>query len=670
MDGNEIDEVVSEGGDDVFETLIGAMEKCNEGDLEGALAICKRVITDNENCAEAFFVMAVIAFNLEDQGQAYDMAKMAHDLEPDTREYAQVLATISARIGRLTDAVYFAKLAHVTESDPRLAGIIPRAQLDFDSAMKSASPSKHGLEGESALNLGQNHLAFRKFSAELRINPTNPQALMGMAKSALATGRGLQAIGALQSLVRAEPDNINAYALLARALVVSGREVEGETIAYAAIARAEGDAEIYMQAMWALQHISYLDAASLKKIAAQFQEDFNSENTMDTIEPSTVAPDRPISIGFLSNGFYRSNVSEYIMSWFEMSPPTSYEVTGYHMSVMSDGVTASIMQGCNNWQKVINVDPWTLALSVGADNVDVLVDVSHPDMSTNSTLLGLAPSPVRVGVSALPEPSLMPGVTHVLSDEVLAEADKNMLLDGQDMIVVTGTLFARPPFSNPPKSDVAPISENGHATFGAIAKLPNVSPEWAEMVSRVLRGVEKAKLLLFVPGTLSDQDRSKIREYFLNCGVVDRMFFASQDEDAEEMMVNSEAGRRQIPESYWQAIDVLLDTSPINYHREIFEALWNGVPTITLRGARRISSVGASIVAAANRPNWIARNPAQFVELASDLAHDVEHLQAERIALIKSIADAPLFDFQNSSRRIRTALQKAGAQSRKIADVQ
>ena len=664
MDKFEVDAVSAEAEDEVFNTLLGAMEKCNAGDLSGALDICKQVIGADENCAEAFFITAIIAFNLEDQGQAYDMAKKAHDLAPDTREYTQTLATISARIGRLTDAVYFAKLAHVTESDIRLAAIIPRELLDFDKAMKTTSPSKYGLEGESALNMGQNHLAFRKFGAELRINPDNPLALMGMAKSALVLGRTFQAIGALQSLVRADPDDIYAFAYLARALVMSGREVEGEVIARATIKRAKGDAESYLQAMWALQHTSYLDPEQLKEIAVKFQQDFNSENALDDIERSSVADDRPVCIGLLSNGFNRSEVSEYVMSWFEKSPPSGYEVTGYHMSAVSDGITSSIMLGCHNWQNIINIDPWTLAFSVGADNIDVLVDVSHPNMNTKSTLLGLAPSPVRVGVSVLPEPSLMPGITHVLSDEVLADADKNMLLDGQELIVITGTLFARQRYSNPPKSDVAPILENGHATFGAVAQLPNISPAWAEMVSMVLRSVENSKLLLFVPSALSDQDRLKIRDYFLNLGVANQLFFANKDEDEEDETPDNEGGRRQIPESFWRSVDVLLDTSPVNYHQAIFEALWNGVPTVTLRGPRRISSVGASILAAANRPNWIARNSAEFVELAADFVSDAEELQAERRALINSIADAPLFDVQNTSKRIRAALQKAGVNSR------
>ena len=578
MESREIEEVTSNLKDDVFETLIQAMKRSNEGDVEEALAICKRVITDDGECAEAFFVMAIIAYNLSDQGQAVEMAKKAHDIEPDTREYAQMLATISARIGRLTDAVYFAKLAHVTDSDSRLASIIPRTLLDFDAAMKSAAPSTHGLEGESAINLGQNDLAFRKFSAELRINPNNPQALIGMGKAALATGRSMQAIGALQSLVHLEPDNILAFAFLARALVMSGREIEGAAIANLAIERVAGDTEIYLQAMLALQHLSFIDAASLKEIAVRFFIEFDAENSMKEVQSVAVAPDRPYHIGFLSNGFHRSNIAEFVTPWFELSPPSTYEVSGYQMSTISDGVTSQIMQGCNNWQKVVDVDPWTLALSIARDEIDVLVDLSHPDMETKSSTLGLVSCPACVGVCALPEPSLMPGVTHVLSDEVLAEADRNMLLDGQELIVVTGTLFARPPFSNPPKSDLAPITDNGYATFGAIAKLPHISPEWTATVAKILRNVENSKLLLFVHETLSQQDRRKIREYFLNCGIVNQLFFADQDGTAEEATVNTEGGRRQIPELFWQSIDVLLDTSPINYHRELFEALWNGVP--------------------------------------------------------------------------------------------
>lgn len=651
--------------DEIFDSLVQALMKCNEGELEEGLAICKEVLQTAPERPEAYFFTAIISFNLHDFGQAINMAQISHDLAPDVREYLEFLAVVSARAGRLPDAIYFAKVATAAESDARLAAVIPPLLLDFNAAMKAPSPSKHGLEGEGALNIGRFDVAFREFEKELRINPDNTMALIGLARSALLCSRPTQAIGALQNLIRLEPDDMFALSLLARALARSGRDTEARVAAMRAIERAAGDAEIYYQAMYALQTLSGIDIGTLKSLAVAFAEEFHRENDMDEVEGNVYPADRPIHIGYISNSFYRSEIADFTASWFGSKAPTKHVAIGYQQSIIADATTSFLRQGFNDWSKVHEIDPWTLALSASADGIDILVDLSHPDVDTKATLMGLSSSPVRVGVTALPEPGLMTGITHVLSDEVLAEADKNMLLDGQELITVKGTLFARPPFARSAEVTELPALVNGHVTFGAIAKLPQMSPYCAQLIGDILRETPNASLVLYAGDETSEQERLVVREFFLDAGVASRVFFADRDDEEDDAERSRDFGRLTVPTSYWQNIDILLDTTPMSGRAEVFEALWNGVPTVTLRGERRASSIAASIVAAANRPNWIARSSDQFVQIASELAADTDGLSDERAALVHNIATAPLFDTRTTSENIRAALLDVAKRHRK-----
>lgn len=659
-------EHIPDGADDNFAPLFQAMQKFNEGDLESAIRICKEIMQAAPDDPKPYFVMAIIAYKMKDLGQALHMAGVAHEMAPDIKEYMDILASISARAGRLTDAVYFGKLATSAESDPNLRGVLPPQLADLAASMKAAAPSMHALEGEGALNLGKYWVALREFGAELRINPENAMALIGLARSALAVGRQTQAIGALQTLLRLEPENMMAHALLARALVRVGRNGESRAAAMRAIKECGDGAEVYLQAMTALQESVGIETDTLKQIARDFAADFARENDMDEVERYLIAPEKPVHIGYMSNGFYRCPTAEFISPWFGVSPPKEFQISGYQQSIPTDTVTAQIMQGCTNWRKTYDVDPWTLAISLAADELDVLVDMSHPDGETQATAVALTSSAVRVGMTALPEPGLMPGITHVLSDETLADADRNMLLDGQELVVIEGSLYTRAPYFRAAEAPPLAASINGEITLGAMARLPHMSPDCAYAISDMLRAIPAAKLLLYGGDANSEESRLTIREYFLNAGVAHRVFFVDKEDDPDgDARGGSDFGRLTVSTSYWKEIDILVDTFPVTGMADICEALWNGVPTVTLRGQRRISSIGASIVAAGGRPNWIVRSESELVATVCDLAADVERLASEKTSLLKNIASSNLFDTRKSFERMRVALYNIAKQNRR-----
>ena len=124
--------------------LHSAMELSNEGDLEQAIAVCKDAIARFPGNAEPYFVLGTIAYRCGDEGQALAMVETAHRMDPDSREYVQMLSTVSTRVGRLADGVYYAKIAQASEPHPYLSTIMPEHFLDFEAALQAVRPSLHG----------------------------------------------------------------------------------------------------------------------------------------------------------------------------------------------------------------------------------------------------------------------------------------------------------------------------------------------------------------------------------------------------------------------------------------------------------------------------------------------------------------------------------------------
>lgn len=662
---NQEKQVVSVDDDQWHELealLKEAMEIANNADFAGAVDVCRDAISKFPSNAEPYFILAVLTMNFGDEGQAIKMAEVAHNMDPDTREYVQVLATVSTRVGRLADGVYYAKIAQACERHPYLGSFIPAKYLDFEAAIQATRPSMHGIEGERFFNEAGYDAAFREFNAEIRLNPENVTALIWLARTGIILGHYNQAVGALQAAIRVEPDNAMAHALLARGLIRLGRASESLSVANNAIKMSEGDCEVYLAAMEALQLNPDIDSSSLRDTAVKFAKLFDETHEPDDVEEAKTAAIP--HIGFLSNGFFRSNAMDLVGGWFAAPLSTKYKISGYHQSVRYDETTTNIQSGCDNWRDIYGVDPFTLSMTMRAEEIDVLVDVSQIDGETRGAIMGLKPCAVRVGFCALPEPGLAPGITHVLSDPGLANADQKMLLDGQSLVEIKGTLYPHSPIKGLAQDTQAPVEQNKRVTFGAYASLPAVSPEWALAVGNIIREIPDAQLLLFGVDKLSEYSQTVVREYFMHTGIVERVLFAESSLDDDDESASRDHLKTVMPVACWAEIDLFLDTFPLTGRKELCEALWSGVPVITRQGERRAESVGASILTAAGRPNWIAASTDDYVEIALELAKDSERLKSERADLQKVISSTSLFDPRKTAIEVRLELAGLATLSR------
>lgn len=636
--------------------LRDAMQTANSADFEGAVNICRDAIAKFSSNAEPYFILAVLTMNFGDEGQAIKMAEIAHNMEPDVREYVQVLATVSTRVGRLADGVYYAKIAQACEPHPYLGSFIPPKFMDYNAALNEVRPSMHGIEGERLFNETGYEAAFREFNAEIRLNPENVSALIWLARTGIILGQFNQAVGALQAAIRVEPDNAMAHAQLARALVRVGRSSEAIAVGYDAIDMSGGDSEVYLAAMEALQLSPGIGVQELRELAITFQKMFDEEYEPDDLEKDDTSSDGIPNIGFISNAFFRSPAMDVVASWFAVPMSKTYKISGYQQSVASDETTTTIQSGCDEWRDIYGIDPFTLSMTLRAEEIDVLVDISQVDGETRGAVMGLRPCPVRVGFCALPEPGLAPGITHVLSDEGLAKGDRNMLLEGQSLIEIKGTLFPHSPIKGLAQDTTAPVASSGRVTLGAYASLPAISPEWALAVGRIIRALPNAELLLFGVDDLSEYAKSMVREYFMNAGVVERVLFAKNDQNDDSDATSRDYLKTKMPASCWSEIDLFLDTFPLTGRKELCEALWSGVPVVSRQGGRRSESVGASVLTAAGRPNWIASSTGEFIKIALELAGDANRLQSERSDLQKMIATSSLFDPKRTAVSVRAAL--------------
>jgi predicted O-linked N-acetylglucosamine transferase (SPINDLY family) len=178
-----------------------------------------------------------------------------------------------------------------------------------------------------------------------------------------------------------------------------------------------------------------------------------------------------------------------------------------------------------------------------------------------------------------------------------------------------------------------PALEAGHVTFGSFNDLPKLTPGVIRMWAKVLNAVEGSRLVIKTEQMRDAMTADDLRRRFGAEGI------APERLDLLAWRVRTEHHLAR-----YALIDVALDTFPFNGVTTTCEALWMGVPVVTLPGDRAYGRVGACLLAAVELEQLIAEDPDAYVKISVELARDLDRLKTLRSTLRDRMRASPLCD--------------------------
>ena len=189
-----------------------------------------------------------------------------------------------------------------------------------------------------------------------------------------------------------------------------------------------------------------------------------------------------------------------------------------------------------------------------------------------------------------------------------------------------------------------PQKSNGYITFGSFNNLSKVTPEVIQVWSKILQSVPNSQLIL--KGSLLNHGKKQLLELFNKEGI-------SEDQIKLYGMLPNKDDHLKL----YNAIDIGLDPFPFNGATTTCEALWMGVPVITLLGDRHVARVGASILTNIGLTDFIAQDIDDYVELAIKMAANTDYLQETRQGLRERMESSPLCNGKSFACDIENAYQ-------------
>ena len=194
---------------------------------------------------------------------------------------------------------------------------------------------------------------------------------------------------------------------------------------------------------------------------------------------------------------------------------------------------------------------------------------------------------------------------------------------------------------------IKPKNLSSHLTFGSFNNLCKITPEVVDLWATVLSSIPNSRLLLKNRSFTCDSTRNIFYEKFSTHGI----------ERSRIDMAGYVDSKKSHLDCYDQ-VDIGLDTFPFNGATTTCEALWMGVPVLTLSGDRHVSRIGATMLNAVGLSEMVALNKNEFVQKAMRLANDPKGLMQLRAILRKRMKDSPLCNSRHFAHQIELAYRE------------
>lgn len=343
-------------------------------------------------------------------------------------------------------------------------------------------------------------------------------------------------------------------------------------------------------------------------------------------------------IGWLSADFRLHSCAFFLEPLLSHLRPEAFDLYAYDTGSRQDAVMARFQALIPHWRSVESLSPQALAQCIADDEIDVLVDLAGLTTGGRIEALAASPAPVQLSWLGYLGTCGLPNRARRLTDRWVDGPQQAAGFVEQAMVLDRPYVCYQAP-ADAPDVQALPMLERGHPTFGSFNALSKLSDQTVALWSAVLRAVPNARLLLKTK-VLSDD---AVKQHTL-------ARFAAHGIAANRLELMGWAPHVSHHLALYHQVDVALDTFPYNGVTTTCEALWMGVPVVSLVGQTVCSRQGRTLLNAVGLPELACENEAQVVQRCVDLVGQAQALAELRARLRERMAASPLCDAADMAR--------------------
>ncbi|QQP88852.1 tetratricopeptide repeat protein [Skermanella sp. TT6] len=444
----------------------------------------------------------------------------------------------------------------------------------------------------------------------------------------------------------ADPFALNSYGVMLSGM---GRSREGVRLLRRSLLLQPGNAEIHSNLLLTLQYDGTLGLADLYRLHAEWYRRHAPSGGpagARRVAPDAIRdPGRRLRIGYVSADFGQHPVGFFLSGVVLHHDRDSFEVHCYSARRRSDALTDRFRRMAEHWHEIGDTDGEELADRIRGDGIDILVDLSGHTANNRLRAFVHRPAPVQATWAGYVGTTGIPAIDYLISDPRQTPDGVDPHYAERIMRLPDCYVCYEPPPYAPPVGPL-PALESGVVTFGCFNNLAKLDESSIALWSTLLRDRPDRRLMLqtFALDVPSVRDAVAAR-------------FAAHGVAPGQLDLRRASGHAGLLQSY-NSVDIALDPLAYSGGLTTLEALWMGVPVITLPGERFCTRHSLSHLTAAGLPGLVAEDASGYLARAEGLAADLGRLADLRGRLRDRMAASPLCDAAHFTRTLEAAFRR------------
>jgi predicted O-linked N-acetylglucosamine transferase (SPINDLY family) len=359
--------------------------------------------------------------------------------------------------------------------------------------------------------------------------------------------------------------------------------------------------------------------------------------------PNIAVLERRLRVGYVSGDLRRHSVAAFAESAFEHRDRSAIEVRVYCTSADADDITDRFRVHSDGWTSCVGLPDDAVLSRIRADGVDILVDLAGHSAWNGLHWFARRAAPVQATWLGYPTTTGVSGMDYRITDSVV-DPDGAEAFSTERLVRLPWSYYCYRPFEAAPPVTEPPSLSSGHITFASFNDGAKITDATCALWAAVLAAVPGSRLLVKASALRDPAAREHLHGDFAARGIArDRIELVGWTETTAEHL------------ALYGRADIALDTFPYNGGTTTCEALWMGVPVVTLCGSTHAARMGASLLRAAHCETFVARTVHEFTGIATALAGDPARLLQLRTGMRARLRAAPLLDGARFARDLEAA---------------
>ncbi|MFM0375523.1 tetratricopeptide repeat protein [Paraburkholderia strydomiana] len=476
------------------------------------------------------------------------------------------------------------------------------------------------LLADTSRHLGALQEAERQSRELIAISPDHAEAHRILGVTLVALGRRAEAIASCTRAAQLAPHSAAVHSSLGNVYLGIGAIAEAETALRTALAIEPSDANARTNLLFCLTHSSTIDKAALFEEHRLFGEVHGVPGIVANRRYANQRdPERKLRIGFVSGDFCNHAAAYYLLPVVQhLSRDRDLSLHFYYNFGVNDHFTEKLRSHADSWHAVANLSDAELVKKISSDGIDIVVDLSGHTAHSRIIALGHKPAPIQASWIGYPATTGMTAFDYYISDRFITPPAHFEDQFVEKLALLPAIAPYMPPPNCPPVNAL-PALHKGYVTYGSFNRLNKLSQEVIALWSVILRAEPSSRMVI---GAISSKlDEPTYLEWFAAEGITaDRLTFCPR-------------GSLPVYMQQHHQVDLCLDTFPYTGSTTTLNALWMGVPTITMPGTSMPSRGGACWLEHVGLEQFIVRNKEEFIRKSIELTRDLDALNELRIGM-------------------------------------